>query len=179
MKDYYPGLEDSADEIKTDSYHIGDVSASTNLIIFDAPSDVQITKIKLTVDTAIDISTDNYYSIQAVNQTQNDNLLATADNYNYDTAITAYGQYEITPDQNSYLRDGDVLELQLTLTGTLTLSGLYVEVEYVVTGFEATTTSTSTTTTTTTTSSSTSSSTSSTTSTSTTTTSSSTSTTTT
>ena len=155
MKDYYPGVDDSADEIKTDSYIIGAVSASTNYIVFDAPSDCQITKIKLTVDTAIAISESNYFSIQAVNQTQNDDLLSTADNYNFDTAITAYGQYTVTPDQNSYLRDGDVLQLQLTETGTQSLAGLYVEVEYVVTGFEATTTSTSTTTSTTTTSSST------------------------
>ena len=72
MKDYYPGVDDSADEIKTDSYIIGAVSASTNYIVFDAPSDCQITKIKLTVDTAIAISESNYFSIQAVNQTQND-----------------------------------------------------------------------------------------------------------
>ena len=155
MKDYYPGMEDSTDEIKTDSYIIGDISATSTRIVFNAPSDVKITSVKLIVDTAIVLSESNYYSVQLVNQTQNDDLLATADNYNFDEAIGAYVQHAITPDQNMNLRDGDVLEVQFTETGSLTLSGLYVEVEYVVTGFEATTTSTSTTTTTTTTSSST------------------------
>ena len=120
--------------------------------LFVAPSDCKIVKVKLIVDTAIAIDTTNYWQAQFANMTQLDDLLATADNLNYDTAIVADTPVTITPDQNNYLRDGDVLELQLTKNSSASnLSGLYIVVEYVITGKEATTTSTTTSTSTSTT----------------------------
>jgi len=90
--------------------------------------------------------------VQIANLTQIDNMLSTVDNTNYDTAITADVAVEISPDQNQYLRDDDVLELQLTKVASASnLSNLVVQVEALITGIQATTTSTSSSTTTTTT----------------------------
>jgi len=159
FEDYYPGYKGSTDapfEIKTAIHNLGAISASGNYFLTVAHSDIKISKVKLVVDTTIAIDTTNYWQAQLANLTQIDDLLSTADNMNYDSALTADTPYTITPDQNQYLRDGDVLELQLTKVSSAdNLSGLLVEVEYVVTGRVATTTSTSTSTTTTTTSSST------------------------
>lgn len=152
FEDYYPGFSgsDQSFEIKTESHNLGAISASGNYFLMVAPSDCKIVKVKLLVDTAIAVDTSNYWQAQLANLTQIDDLLSTSDDLNYDTAISADTPVTLTPDQNTYLRDGDVLELQLTKNASAdNLSGLYVVVEYVVTGKEATTTSTTTTTTTT------------------------------
>lgn len=152
FEDYYPGFaaSDTSDEKKVAFHNLGAISSSGNYFMMVAPSEVKITKVSLVVDTTVAVDTTNYWQVQLANMTQIDNLLATADNTNYDTALTADTVYEITPDQNTYLREDDVLELQLTKNASASnLSGLAVQVEYVVTGTVATTTSTTTTTTTT------------------------------
>ena len=151
MADYYPGFEDSSDEMQTIQTLIGDITASADQYIFNAKTEVEIKTISLVVDTTIALHADNYYSIQIAKLTGTDNdLLASADTFNKTVAVTADEPYVITPDQNKVLSDGDTLELQLTKVASgANLSNLYVKVEYIVTG-KTTTTSTSTTTTTTT-----------------------------
>ncbi len=153
FEDYHPGFYpgDKAFEKKVARHNLGDISASGNYHVFAAPSEVRITAIKLVVDTTITISTTNYWTVQLANMTRVDDLLATADNMNYDSTLTNDTVYEITPDQNINLAPDDVLELQLTKVASAdNLSGLLVEIEYVVTGVVTTTSTTTTTTTTTT-----------------------------
>jgi len=157
FEDYFPYHfeADRPEEKVVYAFHLGDISASGNYYLMCAHSTLKIMNVKLLVDTAIAVSTDNYWNVQLANLTQIDNLLATADNTNYDTAIAADSPVTVTPDQNQYLRASDVLELQLTKVASAdNLSNLVVQIEALVTGVEATTTSTSTTTTTTTTTSS-------------------------
>lgn len=152
MEDYYPGLEpgDQPDELQLASHNLGAISASGNYFMLVAPTEIKITKIKVVVDTAIALHADNYYTLQLANLTQIDDLLATADTMGKVAGIAADTVREIVPDQNLYLRPDDALELQLTKVASgSNLSGLLVEIEYVVTGRVATTTSTTTTTTTT------------------------------
>lgn len=146
FEDYYPGFanSDTRDEKRITSVYLGTISASGNYDVLIAPSTIKITKISLAVTTTVAVSTSNYWSLQANNVTQLDDLLSTADDTNYDTALTADTLYEITPDQNNYLREDDVLQIQLTKNSSASnLVALLVQVEYVVTGTEATTTSTS------------------------------------
>ncbi len=152
FEDYYPGFAnlDAPFEIRNVDHNFGTANATATKVVLIAHSDIKIIKFKMSVDTALSLDGSNYWTIQAYNVTQDDNLLATADTFNKAQAVAAKTAYEITPDQNIYLRDGDVLELQLTkVSSGADLVGLYVETEFVVTGREATTTSTSTTTTTT------------------------------
>ena len=153
FEDYYPGYDagDEPFELRVAHHNLGTVTSSGNYFMLVAPTNIRVTKIRVTVDAAIDVSTSAYWSLQLANMTRGCDLLSTADNLNYDTALVADSVYEITPDQATYVTEDDVLELQLTETGSATnLGGLLVEVEYVVTGV-VTTTSTSTTTSTTTT----------------------------
>lgn len=154
LEDYYPGMggsaEDVADELRVVRHNLGTISATGNYFLLTAETSIKIKNVRFLVDTAISVSTTNYWTIQLANLTQVDDLLSTVDNFNYDTAIAADVRYSVAPDQNTLLRSGDTLELQLTkVSSGANLSGLLVEVEYVVTGVEATTTSTSTSSTTT------------------------------
>lgn len=159
FEDYFPySFEaDTPEEKVVYAFHIGDVSANKNIHLMSAYSTLKITSVKLLVDTDIAANDSNYWSAQLVNLTQIDNLLSSAKTSKATggTAFTADSAWTITPDQNEYLRAGDVLELQLTKSGSASsLSNLVVQVEALITGYEATTTSTSTSSSTTTTTSS-------------------------
>jgi archaellum component FlaG (FlaF/FlaG flagellin family) len=87
-------------------------------------------------DTAVAASDTNYYAFQVQNLTQAEALLSAAQTTmaTGGTAITGDTLYAVSPDQNSVISDGDVLELQVTETGTVTdLSSaqLVAVVEYI------------------------------------------------
>ncbi len=152
MQSYLPSYarEDDEIEFSISADNLGDISASGNYYLLTAEADIRIIDMTLVVDTDIALSGTNYWDVQLVNLTMNDNLLATADTYNKTVAIMGDTAKVITMDQNRNVREDSVLELQLTKNASAdNLSGLYVSVKYVVTGSLATTTSSSTTTTTT------------------------------
>jgi len=158
FEDYFPYAfkADTPVEKVVFAFHVGDISASKNVHLIAAPFELKITAVKLLVDTAIAANDDNYWSAQLVNLTQNDNLLSSAKTSKATggTAFTADSAWTITPDQTQYLRINDVLELQLTKSGSASsLSNLVIQVEAIITGKVATTTSTSSSTSTTTTTS--------------------------
>jgi hypothetical protein len=64
FEDYYPGFTnaDKPFEIKTESHNLGAISSSGNYFLFVAPSDCKIVKVKLIVDTAHAVSTDDYWT---------------------------------------------------------------------------------------------------------------------
>ena len=159
MKSYFPYWEEATvgEAYETQGMYIGDISASKNVhILICPPVEVQVKTVSLLVDTAIAANDTNYWSAQLINLTQDDTLLVAVKTSKATggTAFTADTPWDMTPDQNQYLRPNDVLELQLAKAASAsTLSNLVIQVEYIVTGEIATTTSTSTTTTTTTTTS--------------------------
>ena len=109
--------------------------ATDQRYIFVAPYDCKIDQVSVLSDTAVAASDTNYYSFQVQNLTQAESLLASAvtTKTTGGTAITADAVYELGPDQNTVIDDGDVIELQVTETGTatdLTAAEILVVVEY-------------------------------------------------
>ena len=120
---------------KTSVTNVVGWNATDQRYIFVAPYDCKIDQVSVVSDTAVAASDTNYYSFQVQNLTQAESLLASAvtTKATGGTAITADAVYELGPDQNAVIDDGDVVELQVTETGTatdLTAAELLVVVEY-------------------------------------------------
>lgn len=107
---------------------IGGIAASRNQYVFVVPStsiegvkSVKINDIVLISDTATTSSDgSNKFTFQLANLTQSKNLLATAKT-THGAEITGDTPYSMTPTQyNSNLAFGDVIELQVTKTGSPT-----------------------------------------------------------
>jgi len=96
--------------------------ATDQRYLFVAPYDCRIDQVYLVSDTAVAANDTNYYSFQVQNLTQSEALLSSAQTTQATggTAITADTPYAVAPDQNHVISDGDVLELQVTETGTAT-----------------------------------------------------------
>ena len=110
-------------------------NGTTNRYIFVAPYDCCIDQVSIVSDTAVTASDTNYYSFQVQNLTASLALLSGAQTTKTTggTAITADAPYAVAPDQNQVVSDGDVLELQITETGTatdLTAAQIAAVVEY-------------------------------------------------
>ena len=120
---------------KTSVTNVVGWNATDQRYIFVAPYDCKVDQVSVVSDTAVAASDTNYYSFQVQNLTQAESLLASAvtTKATGGTAITADVVYELGPDQNAVIDDGDVIELQVTETGTatdLTAAELLVVVEY-------------------------------------------------
>lgn len=90
--------------------------------LFVAPYDCNIDQVYLVSDTAVAANDTNYYAFQVQNLTQSEALLSSAKTTQATggTAIAADTPYAVAPDQNQVISDGDVIELQVTETGTAT-----------------------------------------------------------
>ena len=120
---------------KTSVTNVDGWDATDQRYVFVAPYDCNIDQVSVLSDTAVAASDTNYYSFQVQNLTQAESLLASAvtTKTTGGTAITADAVYELGPDQNTVIDDGDVIELQVTETGTatdLTAAEIVVVVEY-------------------------------------------------
>lgn len=109
--------------------------ATDQRYIFVAPYDCRIDQVSLVSDTAVATSDTNYYAFQVQNLTQAAALLSSAKTTQATggSAISADVPYELSPDQNVVVSDGDVIELQVTETGTatdLTSAEILIAVEY-------------------------------------------------
>ena len=88
--------------------------------LFVAPYDCRIDQVSLLTDTAVQTSETNYYAFQVRNLTQSVSLLSTpvrtrpADA----GAIKSDDVFDLSPDQNQVINDGDVLELMVIMTGS-------------------------------------------------------------
>ncbi len=120
---------------KTSIVHLDGWNSNDRRYLFVAPYDCRIDQVSLLSDTAVQASDINYYSLQIRNLTQSESLLSsqrrtrTSD----DGAITGDEVFELSPDQNQVLNDGDVLELLITEAGSpadLTDAELVAVVEY-------------------------------------------------
>ena len=120
---------------KTSIVNLDGLSGPEQRYLFVAPYDCRIDQVSLLSDTAVQASDINYYSLQIRNLTQSESLLSsqrrtrTSD----DGAITGDEVFELSPDQNQVLNDGDVLELLITEAGSpadLTDAELVAVVEY-------------------------------------------------
>ncbi len=103
--------------------------------IFVAPYDCQIDQVQIVCDTAVAANDTNYYAFQVQNLSEAEALLSSAvtTQATGGAAIAADVPYGLDPDQNTVISDGDVIELQVTETGTatdLTAAEILVVVEY-------------------------------------------------
>lgn len=103
--------------------------------VFVAPYDCQIDQVQIVCDTAVAASDTSYYAFQVQNLTKAESLLSSAvtTQATGGAAIAADVPYDLGPDQNTVISDGDVIELQVTETGTateLTSADILVVVEY-------------------------------------------------
>jgi hypothetical protein len=120
---------------KTGVVNLAGWDGTTQRYVFVAPYDCNIDQVSVVSDVAVAASDTNYYSFQVQNLTQAESLLASAKTTKTTggTAITADAVYELGPDQNTVIDDGDVIELQVTETGVatdLTSAEILVVVEY-------------------------------------------------
>ena len=100
---------------------IGAIAATDQKYLLIAPRALRVQSIKLVSDvtTASSAAGSKEYGFKVKNLTQNNDLGAT-DTVTSDTEITADTAYTITVDQNLDIAAGDVLELQVTKTGSPT-----------------------------------------------------------
>ena len=120
---------------KTSVTNVAGWDGTTQRYVFVAPYDCKIDQVSVVSDTAVAANDTNYYSFQVQNLTQAESLLASAKTTQATggTAITADAAYDLGPDQNTVIDDGDVIELQVTETGVatdLTAAEVLVVVEY-------------------------------------------------
>lgn len=164
---YFEDFQPTAEDYESQINNIGAVTASADKFLFRAPVDLAIKAVYVLDDTTLAASLTAYWSFQvalfrAADYSSKYNLLSSLATTET-VGLTANTPRDLGADQNLDLRAGDVLELQITETGSATnLVDLFVQVDYVPYIMGGTTTSTSTTTTTTTSTTTTSSSTSST-----------------
>lgn len=93
---------------------------SDQLYLFVAPYDCRIDQVSLLSNTAVQTSDTNYYAFQVRNLTQSEALLATPVRTRTSDAgaIKSDEVFDLSPDQNQVINDGDVLELQVIITGS-------------------------------------------------------------
>ncbi len=120
---------------KTSIVHLDGWNGTDQRYLFVAPYDCRIDQVSLLSDTAVQASDTNYYSLQIRNLTQSESLLSSPRRTRTSggEAITGDEVFELSPDQNRVLDDGDVLELQITEAGSpvdLTDAELVAVVEY-------------------------------------------------
>ncbi len=110
-------------------------NANKNVYVFVAPYDCRIDQVSLTSDIAVAANDTNYYSFQVQNVTKSLSLLSAVKTTRVTggQAITANAPYDLSPNQNLVVSDGDVLQLQVTETGVatdLTTGEVVATVEY-------------------------------------------------
>lgn len=120
---------------KTSVVQLTGWNATDQRYLFVAPYDCKIDQVSLVSDTAVAANDTNYYSFQVQNLTAAKALLSSAKTTQATggTAITGDAPYDLSPSQNQVISDGDVLELQITETGTatdLTSAEIVAVVEY-------------------------------------------------
>ena len=120
---------------KTCAVNLAGWDGTAQRYVFVAPYDCKIDQVSVVSDTGVAASDSNYYAFQVQNLTQAESLLAAAKTTKVTggTAITVDVAYVLDPDQNTVVSDGDVIELQVTETGTgtdLTATEVLVVVEY-------------------------------------------------
>jgi hypothetical protein len=120
---------------KTSVVNVYGWDGSLDRYVFVAPYDCKIDQVSIVSDIGVTASDTNYYSFQVQNLTQSESLLASQKTTQSTggTAITADSPYELNPDQNQVVSDGDLLELQVVETGIaedLTAAEVLVVVEY-------------------------------------------------
>ncbi len=88
--------------------------------LFVAPYDCRIDQVSLVTDTAVQTSDTNYYAFQVRNLTQSVSLLSTTVRTRPGDAgaIKSDEVFDLSPDQNQVINDGDVLELMVIMTGS-------------------------------------------------------------
>ena len=106
------------------------LTASVNLLVPPLANAGVVKRVTLVSDTTTTSDGSNNWAFQIRNKTQATNLLSTAANTN-GAEITADVVYAVTPDQNATVAADDVLELQVTETGTATsLTNATFAIEY-------------------------------------------------
>jgi hypothetical protein len=120
---------------KTSIMRVDGFAATADRFIFVAPYDCRIDAVSRVSDTGVAANDTNYYGFQVQNVTQSAALLSSAKTTQATggEAISADTPFAIAPDQNQVISDGDVLELQITETGTATslaTAQIVVAVEY-------------------------------------------------
>jgi hypothetical protein len=99
---------------------IGTISATGNAYVYGANKAVVVEKVQLISSATVAKSDTHYWSAQIANLTQSNNLLSAAKTTmdTGGTAITANVAWDLVPDQNATLAQGDVLQIQFTKTDT-------------------------------------------------------------
>ena len=120
---------------KTSIVHIDGWSGVDQRYLFVAPYDCRIDQVSLVSDTAVQASDSNYYALQVRNLTQSESLLSSPLRTRTSNAgaITEDEVFDLSPDQNQVVDDGDVLELQVSKTGSpanLSAAEIIAVVEY-------------------------------------------------
>lgn len=120
---------------KTSVVNVYGWDGSLDRYVFVAPYDCKIDQVSIVSDIGVAASDTNYYSFQVQNLTQSESLLASQKTTQSTggTAVTADAPYELNPDQNQVVSDGDLIELQITETGVatdLSAAEVLVVVEY-------------------------------------------------
>ena len=144
---YFEEFQPTAEDYESQINNIGAVTGDANKFLFRAPVDLTIKAIYALDDTTLAASLTAYWSFQVVLFRQSDysskvNLLSSAATTET-TGLTANTPRDLGADQNLDLRAGDVLEIQITETGSATnLVDLFVQVDYVPYTMGGTTTST-------------------------------------
>ena len=108
---------------------------SSQRYLFVAPYDCKIDQVSLLSNTAVQASDDNYYILQVRNLTRSEGLLSTPRRTRAvdDGPIKADVVFDLSPDQNQVVNDGDVLELHVSKTGApvdLSEADIIAVVEY-------------------------------------------------
>ena len=87
--------------------------------LFVAPYDCRIDQVSLLSDTAVQQHDTSYYAFQVRNKTQSEALRSIPLRTRPSDAGPMKGDviFDLSPDQNQVINDGDVLELEVTKTG--------------------------------------------------------------
>jgi hypothetical protein len=131
-----PAKANTALKTKVSTVYLGSISSSSNRFLMAAPYACTISKIGIIVDTQINKTTSNttFWGFQVRNLTQSQDLMnsTAVSNARTDNAtITADALYDLGVNQNLTLATGDVLELQMTASGSPNaLSNLMAQVAF-------------------------------------------------
>ena len=110
-------------------------SGNDQRYLFVAPYDCMIDQVSLLSDTAVQAHDDDYYAFQVRNMTQSEALLSVPVRTRTSDAGAIRGDevFDLSPNQNRVISDGDVLELQITKVGdpaSLLIAEIIAVVEY-------------------------------------------------